>query len=119
MRLTALALHAHAATSRFTLAPAGDMPWSLRFFEAIMAGSIPILTNQRHAGRNHDERALGYKYLLVSEYVARRKRFPGAAPYCAAWADHNLAIFLEHQSYIEDPATVRPRLDRCLAEGFA
>ena len=107
------------ARSRFTLAPAGDMPWSLRFFEAIMAGSIPILTNQRHAGRNHDERALGYKYLLVSEYVARRKRFPGAAPYCEAWAAHNLAIFLEHQSYIEDPATIEPGVGRCRAEAFA
>ncbi|KAK7242157.1 DNA polymerase theta [Aureococcus anophagefferens] len=62
------------------------MPWSLRFFEAIMAGSIPILTNQRHAGRNHDERALGYKYLLVSEArIARddarsRRRVRRAAP---------------------------------------
>ncbi|KAH8074542.1 potassium channel [Aureococcus anophagefferens] len=108
------------ARSRFTLAPAGDMPWSLRFFEAIMAGSVPILSSrEEHAGRNRAEKTLGYKYLLVSEYVARRKRFPGAAPYCAEWADHNLAIFLEHQSYIEDPTTVRPRLDRCLAERFA
>ncbi|KAH8097356.1 potassium channel [Aureococcus anophagefferens] len=107
------------ARSRFTLAPAGDMPWSLRFFEAIMAGSVPILSSKEHAGRNRAEKTLGYKYLLVSEYVARRKRFPGAAPYCAEWADHNLAIFLEHQSYIEDPTTVRPRLDRCLAERFA
>ncbi|KAH8097358.1 potassium channel [Aureococcus anophagefferens] len=107
------------ARSRFTLAPAGDMPWSLRFFEAVMAGSVPILSSKEHAGRNHAEKTLGYKYLLVSEYVARRRRFPGAAPYCAEWADHNLAIFLEHQSDIEDPATVRPRLDRCLAEGFA
>ncbi|KAH8074544.1 potassium channel [Aureococcus anophagefferens] len=107
------------ARSRFTLAPAGDMPWSLRFFEAVMAGSVPILSSKEHAGRNHAEKTLGYKYLLVSEYVARRTRFPGAAPYCAEWADHNLAIFLEHQSDIEDPATVRPRLDRCLAEGFA
>ena len=76
-------------------------------------------SSKEHAGRNRAEKTLGYKYLLVSEYVARRKRFPGAAPYCAEWAAHNLAIFLEHQSYIEDPATVRPRLDRCLAERFA
>ena len=84
-----------------------------------MAGSIPIVSSKEHAGRNRAEKTLGYKYLLVSEYVARRRRFPGAAPYCAEWADHNLAIFLEHPSYIEDPTTVRPRLDRCLAERFA
>ena len=81
-----------------------------------MAGSIPLLDNKEHSGRNYKEKMLGYKYLLVSEYVARRKRFPGAAPYCAEWADHNLAIFLEHQSYIADPSTVRPNVDRCRAE---
>ena len=104
------------ARSRFTLAPAGDMPWSTRFFEAIMAGSVPVVSSEDHAGRNAEEKALGYKYLLVSEYVARRTRFPGAVPYCDKWAAHNLAIFLERQSYIADPSTVRPNVDRCLAE---
>ena len=104
------------ARSRFTLAPAGDMPWSTRFFEAIMAGSVPVVSSEDHAGRNAEEKALGYKYLLVSEYVARRTRFPGAVPYCDKWAAHNLAIFLEHQSYIADPSTVRPNVDRCRAE---
>ncbi|KAH8052173.1 potassium channel [Aureococcus anophagefferens] len=78
------------ARSRFTLAPAGDMPWSLRFFEAIMAGT------SRGGGGSR-----------------------GAVPYCEAWAAHNLAIFLEHQSYIEDPATIEPGVGRCRAEAFA
>ena len=95
------------------------MPWSIRFFEAIMAGSIPIVSHVEHAGRNSDERNLGYKYLLVSEFVARRRAFPGELPYCAAWADHNRKIFLEHQSYIDDPASVEPSLARCAAEAFA
>ena len=84
-----------------------------------MAGSVPILSSKEHAGRNHAEKTLGYKYLLVSEYVARRTRFPGAVPYCDKWAAHNLAIFLEHQSYIEDPATIEPGVGRCRAEAFA
>ena len=79
----------------------------------------PIVSHVEHAGRNSDERNLGYKYLLVSEFVARRRAFPGELPYCAAWADHNRKIFLEHQSYIDDPASVEPSLARCAAEAFA
>lgn len=30
-------------SSKFTLTPTGDCPWSYRFFEAIMCYSIPIL----------------------------------------------------------------------------
>jgi hypothetical protein len=29
--------------SNFTLAPGGDHPWSMRFYEAILAGSIPVI----------------------------------------------------------------------------
>ena len=32
-------------SSKFTLTPTGDCPWSYRFFEAIMCFSIPILEN--------------------------------------------------------------------------
>lgn len=32
-------------SSKFTLTPTGDCPWSYRFFEAIMCLSIPILEN--------------------------------------------------------------------------
>ena len=83
-----------------------------------MAGSIPLLDNKEHSGRNYKEKMLGYKYLLVSEYVARRRRFPGAAPYCQAWAEHNLDIFLRHQTYIMRRQTIHPNLERCIAEAF-
>ena len=107
------------ARSRFALAPAGDRPYSFRFFEAILAGAVPVVSHPAHSGRSYAENALGYKYLLVSEFVARRRAFPGELPYCAAWADHNRKIFLEHQSYIDDPASVEPSLARCAAEAFA
>jgi len=48
------------ARAKYTLAPAGDRPWSQRFFEAIMAGSIPIVANNSHVGRTPAERALPY-----------------------------------------------------------
>ncbi len=45
-----------ARASRFALCPAGDAPWSMRFFEAIMCRSIPIVSDAAHIGRN-DRRA--------------------------------------------------------------
>lgn len=50
--------------SQFTLCPAGDLPWSLRFFEAIMCRSIPIVSDREHVGRNDLERAIGYRSYL-------------------------------------------------------
>jgi hypothetical protein len=53
--------------SRFTLCPAGDAPWSMRFHEAILAKSIPIVENPQHTGRNDQEYAIGYKYYLAQD----------------------------------------------------
>jgi hypothetical protein len=50
--------------SQFALCPAGDAPWSMRFFEAILCRSIPIVSDAAHTGRNDLERALGYHYYL-------------------------------------------------------
>ena len=107
------------ARSRFALAPAGDRPYSFRFFEAILAGAVPVVSHPAHSGRSYAENALGYKYLLASEYAARRERFPGPPPYCAGWAAHNRAIFLAKQTAIADAATVAPGADRCAAEAFS
>ena len=48
------------ARSKFTLAPRGDQPWSIRFYEAILCGSIPLVKAGR--ARNRAERTLDYKY---------------------------------------------------------
>jgi hypothetical protein len=53
--------------SRFTLCPAGDAPWSMRFHEAILAKSIPIVEKPEHTGRNELEYAIGYKYYLADD----------------------------------------------------
>ena len=106
------------ARSRFTLAPAGDKPWSQRFFEAIMAGSVPILQSPQHAGRNFGEQTLGYKFLLVSEFEKRLRANGGVAPYCGDWARHNLDIFLRRQSYIQRRQTIHANVDRCRSEAF-
>jgi len=70
--------------SRFTLCPAGDAPWSMRFFEAIMCGSIPILERPLHSGRNRKERNIGYRYYLTDDQHLFRED----------WVEENYQRFL-------------------------
>jgi Exostosin family len=80
--------------SCFTLCPAGDAPWSMRFFEAIMCQSIPIVSDRKHAGRNGREREIGYKfYTCGEEHVYRTD-----------WAADNYDRFLRHQTLIDNPS---------------
>lgn len=77
--------------SEFTLCPAGDRPWSMRFFEAIMCRSIPIVSDLRHVGRNESERSIGYHvYLREDEHVVN-----------PALAEENYRLFLRHQTLVE------------------
>jgi len=85
------------ARSRYTLAPAGDVPWSMRFFEAVMAGSVPIVSDRTHTGRNLRERTFGYAYLLLAEVEAKLAAGE-ALPYCDGWAEHNQRVFLREQT---------------------
>merc|ERR1712196_307657 len=84
------------ARSKFVLCPRGDHPWSIRFFEAIMSRAIPIIDDPEHTGRNPEERALGYHYLMREDV---EKMMPELPEYCECWAEENLRIFLEHQAY--------------------
>lgn len=113
------------ASSRFTLAPAGDKPWSQRFFESIMAGSVPIVLSESHTGRSIAEKRLGYKYFLASEFTARARAFrkvhgsDAPLPYCHDWAKHNLQIFLRHQTLVERIESLNhTSLALCRAEAF-
>lgn len=74
--------------SEFALCPAGDQPWSNRFFEAIMCRSIPIVSDEEHSGRHEFERSIGYRmYLREDEHV-----------YDADLVEENYALFLRHQT---------------------
>lgn len=74
---------------------AGDQPWSIRFYEAILCGSIPIVKGGR--ARNAAERRLGYKY-----YDATKT---DTFAYREDWARSNIDIFLRHQTYLIDTRT--------------
>lgn len=83
-------------SSQFTLCPAGDRPWSMRFFEAIMCRSIPIISDRQHVGRNELERAIGYRvYLRDDEHT-----------YDEDMVEENYRSFLRHQTLI-DPGRER------------
>ena len=50
--------------SKFVLCPAGDAPWSFRFYEVLMCKSIPIVESWHHTYRTKEEANISYKYIL-------------------------------------------------------
>jgi hypothetical protein len=50
--------------SKFILCPAGDAPWSFRFYEILMCKSIPIVESWHHTYRTKEESKINYKYVL-------------------------------------------------------
>ena len=76
--------------SEFTLCPAGDLGWSMRFFEAIMCRSVPILKHPFQRGRNRLERDIGYRFLLSR----------GRHHYHEDWVEANYRTFLDRQTLI-------------------
>ena len=78
-------------SSQFTLCPAGDVPWTMRFCEAVMCRSIPIVSDLKHGGRNDVEHAIGYTaYLRDDEHI-----------YDEEIAERNYQLFLRHQTLID------------------
>ena len=65
--------------SKFVLCPAGDAPWSFRFYEVLMCKSIPIVESWHHTYRTKEEACIKYKYVLpnnieteiVDDYVKK------------------------------------------------
>lgn len=53
--------------SKFVLCPAGDAPWSFRFYEVLMCKSIPIVESWHHTYRTKEEATLKYKYILYQD----------------------------------------------------
>jgi len=50
--------------SKYCLCPAGDAPWSFRFYEVLMCKSIPIVESWHHTYRTKEESTINYKYIL-------------------------------------------------------
>jgi len=50
--------------SKYCLCPAGDAPWSFRFYEVLMCKSVPIVESWHHTYRTMLESYITYKYVL-------------------------------------------------------
>jgi hypothetical protein len=53
--------------SKYVLCPAGDAPWSFRFYETLMCKSVPIVETWHHTYRTKEESEFKYKYVLFNE----------------------------------------------------
>ena len=74
--------------SKFTLCPAGDSRWSMRFYESLMCKSIPIVSSKNDTFRTKAESMLDYKYYLASDDHIYRED----------WIEHNYEIFLKYHT---------------------
>ena len=53
------------AQSKYILCPAGDAPWSFRFYETLLCHSIPVLISKHHSYRTRAESRLKYSYIVI------------------------------------------------------
>ena len=74
--------------SKFTLCPAGDRNYSMRFYEALMCKSIPIVNSINETFRSKAESKLDYKYFLTTDVLEYRED----------WVEHNYSIFLKYHT---------------------
>lgn len=73
--------------SKFTLCPAGDRLWSMRFYEALMCKSVPVLERRWHH-RSIREAIRGYKYYTKGQALEFRND----------WIEENYRLFLKHHT---------------------
>jgi len=74
-----LAYYEIMCQSQFALCPAGDSPWSMRLYEALVCGAIPVVKSAAETARTPQEAQLGYKFYLASEKLTFRED----------WVEHN------------------------------
>jgi len=108
------------ASSNFTLCPGGDRPNSLRFYEAIMAGSIPVIFN--HASDMSSNCGINAWELVDPELHANLEAYETWPCWSAAvndigykyyeldagdkpvyredWVRENLELFLRYQTFL-------------------
>ncbi|MEL1224790.1 MAG: exostosin family protein [Candidatus Neomarinimicrobiota bacterium] len=75
--------------SKFVLCPAGDAPWSMRMYEALMCKAIPIVMHKKETYRSHKEQKLGYKFYYANEEHVYRED----------WVEHNYNLFMNYHTY--------------------
>ncbi len=90
----------HMKESQFTLCPAGDSFFSMRFQEAIMCKSIPIVQSYDETFRSKSESLLPYKYYLIDDNHVYRED----------WVEHNYNLFLKYHTFMYSPLLKLPSI---------
>mmetsp|Transcript_103514 Transcript_103514/g.231201 ORF Transcript_103514/g.231201 Transcript_103514/m.231201 type:complete len:340 (+) Transcript_103514:40-1059(+) len=87
--------------SNFTLCPGGDLPWSMRFYEAILAGSIPVIAEEENDYSSSSKafwfNQIGYKYFTVDQVV----NLKASSAELKRIADDNYELFLKYQTWLD------------------
>lgn len=87
--------------SNFTLAPGGDHPWSMRFYEAILAGSIPVInaieTDLSDRDIGYWFRQIGYTY-FTTDQLAKHSFSSGELKEIA---NKNYELFVKYQTWLQ------------------
>jgi len=86
--------------SNFTLCPGGDSAWSMRFYEAILAGSIPVITNVENdlSGPAFWWNQIGYTYFTEDQVVNISSTKSSAD--LKNIADANYELFITYQTWL-------------------
>lgn len=53
--------------SKYCLCPAGDAPWSFRFYEILMCKSVPVVKSWHDTYRTEQESKIPYQFILQSD----------------------------------------------------
>lgn len=83
--------------SKFILCPAGDAPWSFRFYETLMCKSVPIVETVHHTYRTQEEKEFNYNYLLANDYDKINEVMNNEALY-KEMVDKNTELFRTHHT---------------------
>jgi hypothetical protein len=103
--------------STFTLTPGGDHPFSWRFYEAILSGSIPVIHSMEEdfaGGVSILPRKIGYKIFTTDE-VAEMNSLSSAE--LKRIADNNYDLFIKYQTFIQGdhvPPSCKDMTGRCI-----
>merc|ERR1711879_4258 len=87
--------------SYFTLCPGGDSSWSMRFYEAILAGSIPVIDTVSNALSRDDVSfwfdRIGYTYFTISQVT----NLTMSDAQLRDITDNNYELLLKYQTWIQ------------------
>lgn len=81
--------------SKFVLCPAGDAPWSFRFYEVLMCNSMPIVESWHHTYRTVEEASIKYNYVLYNDNDTINKLLTDNSTYTSL-IDVNTGIFKKY-----------------------